>query len=112
MREGFARLSLDLTGPHAKQHFALLRDNYKDALEEKLGALDWRELPDAKVSRVWLQRPATPADRATWPELDAWLAENVEQWVAVLKPIVASLDASDYADSPTNEPTTEGTDER
>jgi hypothetical protein len=95
MRDGFTRLSFDLTGPYAKQHFALLRDNYKDELEEKLGQLDWRELPNAQVSRVWLQRPATPADRGTWPDLNAWLAENVERWVAVLKPIVASIDATD-----------------
>ena len=97
---GWTRLSLEMSGPQAKQHFHLLHERHKGELETKLGTLLWRELPDRQVSTVSFQRPATLADRESWGELDAWLAENVERWVTVLKPIVMSLDVSGNQPTP------------
>lgn len=90
MRRGRTRLEFDIYGPRRSQHYALLRTTFKDEIEAKLGSVEWNELAQVKTSRK-----TTPADRATWPDLNAWLGDEVERWVATLKPIVASLGATD-----------------
>lgn len=97
MRDGYSSVYLALTGPNAKPHFHLIRQRYQREVEEALGALtQWRELPDKIESQIVLRRASTPADRTTWPELNAWFVENLEKMEALFRPIVRDLDASEY----------------
>lgn len=96
MRDNFSELHLTMLGPEAKSLFHLLSDRYRSTIDAQLGPLDWRENPKSKESKIALRRPATPSDRQTWPDLNLWLAENIERWVEVFRPIVKLLDASEY----------------
>ncbi len=93
MRDKFSELHLTVWGPHAKTFFHLLQQQHRETIEASLGPLEWRELPNAKESQVALRRSANPTGRSTWPELNEWLASNIERWGEVFRPIVKSLDA-------------------
>lgn len=96
MRDGYSQVHLLLHGPNAKAHFRALRQGYAEMLDRRLGPLDWRENPDSKESHVVLRRTSTPIDPATWPELNRWFAERIEEWVEVLRPVIASLEPEPY----------------
>jgi hypothetical protein len=107
MQGNWSRIELHIYGPLAKRYFFALRDSYKDEIEAKLGPLEWRELPNAKESQVGLIRESKPSDRTTWPELNLWMADRIERWVEVFRPIVRTLEPSATAD-PADESTAGG----
>ena len=88
MRDGFSELHVTMLGPDAKVNFHGLRDQHRASLEHDLGPLEWREMPNAKESQVAIRREATPAEPTSWPELNEWLADGIERWVEVLRPII------------------------
>jgi hypothetical protein len=97
MRDGYSAVYLSLMGPSAKPHFHLLRQDHKDKIDATLGSdVNWRELPNKSESQVMLRRDSTPADKATWPDLNAWFAEKLEAMNALFRPIVTNLDADEY----------------
>lgn len=87
MAGGRTRLHFDVNGPLRDERFARLKAKHKDELEAKLGKLKWIDQPP----QVRVERLSTPSARSTWPELNVWLGDNLERWVAALRPIVASL---------------------
>jgi hypothetical protein len=104
LRNGRSGVDLYIGGADAKAYFHLIHDRYRNQVETRLGPVEWRELPQGKDSIVRVTQPSTLADRDTWPELDAWLAETIEKWSDVFRPIVKELNAADYrplADSST-----------
>lgn len=98
MRDGWSQIYMAMTGPLAKPHFHELQTKFGEEIEERLGKLEWRELPEAKESQISLRRRSTPTLSAAWPELNNWFAENAENWVRVLGPIVKQL-SGDQAQS-------------
>lgn len=96
MRDGWSSVSLVLTGQNSKAHFYLIRDRYAADIVSQLGAVTWEELPNNNESRVTLLRQVSPADKAGWPTLNEWFRQHLEQWTAFFRPIVATLDASEY----------------
>jgi hypothetical protein len=70
---------LYMDGPHAKEHFKLLRLQESDIQSEIGETLEWRELPDKKQSNILLSRPDTdPENRNEWQQQHTWLAEKLE----------------------------------
>jgi hypothetical protein len=107
MRDNRSGVYLQLTGADAKVHYALLDSRYRTQIDERLsplGELQWRELPNAKESQVYVVRQSTPSDPATWPELNEWMATALETMQALFAPIVRTLDASQHTtlDAATN----------
>jgi hypothetical protein len=96
LRDGRSGVDLNIDGPDAKAYFHLIHDLYRNQVETRLGPVEWRELPQGKESRIRASRPSILADRDTWPELDAWLAETIEKWADMFRPIVKNLNAADY----------------
>lgn len=96
-REKRIAVGLVLSGPDAKPHFYLLKED-REAIEEEIGAsLEWRELLEGKESRIMLQRPQTdPTDREDWPQQHHWLAQTLEAFDRAFRPRVKELDARDY----------------
>jgi hypothetical protein len=97
--QGRSGVHLLLTGPDAKAHFGLVEQHYKDEVEAKLaplGAVKWRLLPDAKESHIAVVRDVSPADPASWPQLDDWMATTLRTMHDLFRPIVKNLDASDW----------------
>ncbi len=105
MREGFSNVALVLTGPDAKAHYHLLRENNRQAVDQTFGSdVDWREMPEKKESHIAIRRTSFPADRDKWTDLNKWFAETLENMDAFFRPIVKSLDTSEYIPSLTEEP--------
>ncbi len=100
MRDGRSGVQLEIAGPDAKAHFRLVEDRHSALVEDRLGTLgpvEWRLMPEAKVSMIRIVRPGTPADRTTWPELNEWMATALETMRSLFSPIVKTLNAADLA---------------
>lgn len=99
MRDGASGVQLEIFGPDAKTHFALVEQRHRAAIDAALssfGAVEWRPLPEKRVSQVGIVRRVPPGDRSGWPELDAWMADVLEAMTTVFVPIVKSLNAADW----------------
>lgn len=66
-----------------------------EATLSPLGEVEWRPMPEAKVSMVRILRPGAPADRSTWPAVNAWMADALEAMQTLFRPIAKTLDASE-----------------
>jgi len=100
MRDGRSGVQFEMTGPDAKAHFRLIEQRHRDLVEERLarfGPIEWRLMPNAKVSQIRIIREGAPADRGTWPALDEWMADCLEAMRALFGPIVKGLNARDLA---------------
>jgi hypothetical protein len=71
--------------------FELLQED-KDAIEAKLGALEWMPLPGKGACRIVQRKEADIDDREAWPELLDWLLERAKAFHSVFSPLVTSLD--------------------
>jgi hypothetical protein len=91
MRDGKSIVQLSITGPNAKAYFKELQQRFAGEIENKLGSVTWRELPEAKESQIQVVRESRPSEREAWPELNQWFAETLETWVEVLRPMVRDL---------------------
>lgn len=99
MRDSESGVNLQIHGPDAKAHFGLIEERYRDEVEARLsglGTLEWRLLPKGKESQIRVWRKTTPSNPATWPELDAWMASVLEAMEGLFRPIVKTLDATEF----------------
>lgn len=87
---------LCLSGPNAKPHFYLLRQE-KDDIEREIGnELEWRELPENKESHITIRLNSDPTDRSLWDEQQEWFVKQLENFHRVLSKRIKRLDATDY----------------
>ena len=91
------RVCLTLKGPDAKPHFHLLRESAA-SVEDAIGStIDWWELPDRQASVISIDREVNDLlDEDDWPRQHAWLADMLERFHQVFRPLVLDLDASDW----------------
>ncbi len=100
MRDGRSGVQFEMSGPDAKTHFHLVEQRHRDLVEARLskfGPIEWRLMPEAKVSQIRIIRQGSPADRATWPALDEWMTDTLEAMRSLFSPIVKNLNARDWA---------------
>lgn len=58
----------------------------KETIEQEIGcALEWRELPDKKASRIMLIKPVDFDDKTTWVSQFDWLMETTTKFKKVFK---------------------------
>ena len=88
-------VELYLQGSDAKKHFKQL-ETEKARIEQQIGQpLDWRELPTKEASRILLMRAdSSIKDSTQWPEQHNWLADHLEKFNSVFRPLIQSLPAS------------------
>ena len=99
MRDKRSGVSLLLSGPDAKAHFALIQQRYHDVVEERLttlGGARWNLLPNYQSSQITVQRPGSPSERETWPDLNLWMAEALETMHGLFSPLVKTLNAAEH----------------
>ena len=94
-KEEWIGVYLYLDPPHAKAHFALLAQE-REEIEQQLGELEWRELPDRKASTIRLRRKSDPMKKEDWPGQIEWMAEKLEAFNQTFRPLVKGLDASEW----------------
>ncbi|MCC7363364.1 MAG: DUF4268 domain-containing protein [Dehalococcoidia bacterium] len=91
MRDNHSSCWLALTGPNSKSNYRALKAIHGPTIDEAIPGVDWREKPEQNESQLGIWRQSTPSDRSTWPELNRWFAETLEQFDLVLRPIIAEL---------------------
>jgi hypothetical protein len=99
-KDGRSGVYLSITGLDGKAHYRALEEQHRariDRVLEPLGEVLWRPMPDAKESQVAVRRLVSPADPATWPELNAWMARVLVAAHDLFRPIVKTLDAKAVA---------------
>jgi hypothetical protein len=88
---------LSITGPHAKAHFNLLRENSENIEKEFGEPLIWRELPDNKESQVKISFPDNdPSDKSQWSMQHRLLCETLEKFHRVFSKRIKDLDADEW----------------
>jgi hypothetical protein len=89
-----AGVTLVVHGPQGNAHFRLLKQDRVE-IETQAGCpLEWLENPGSKESHIRLQLPdANLAERENWPQVHAWLAENLEIFNRVFRMRVRQLKA-------------------
>lgn len=84
-REDQVGVSLYIRTESAKEIFNDLLQ-HKSEIEQKIGAqLDWREMPDNKVSRVVLFKTCDPTNEAEWQQQFEWLQATLEKFDAAFR---------------------------
>ncbi|MCY4187558.1 MAG: DUF4268 domain-containing protein, partial [Bryobacterales bacterium] len=79
-----------------KAHFELLRKEC-EKIEQQLGTLEWKNLPEKKSSRIGLRRlDSDPMIEADWPRQISWVVENLQAFNKTFRPLVKSLEASEW----------------
>lgn len=104
---------LRMGGPEARAHFGLIDQRYRDMVEARLSPMAqvrWLGRTKSNSNSIALSRPSTPWEPTTWPELDGWMAKAVEAMDDLFRPIVLTLDASEYV-APEDGTTVAGEDE-
>ena len=83
-------VELSIPSENSKVIFGELLEK-KAEIEAAIGApLDWRELPDRKVSRIVLFCDADAYDESAWPEQFEWLQRNLERFDQVFRPLLSA----------------------
>ncbi len=91
-RDGFIRIELLIDGNTAKENFRQMRNLYQEEAKAVFaGGLQWNELPDAKVSTVFLKIDADTTNRSKWPEQHEWFRVNLEKFYTFFSSKVKNL---------------------
>lgn len=87
---------LILSGINAKPHYYLL-EKQKDAIEKELNyALEWRELPENKESRITIRLNTDTTDKTKWANQQQWFLQHLEDFYKVIGPRIKALNSNDY----------------
>lgn len=63
--------------------------NQKDAIETQFGCeLDWKELPEGKVSRIVLREQMNPSEKNNWDNCFEWYANSVDKFRSIVVPLL------------------------
>ena len=90
---------LYLRGPSAKQSFKRLKEGQKD-IEEALGALDWKELPEGQDCRIVdYLKDFDPRNRGEWERGFRWLKKRADEFRPVFGPRVRAIPGVDEPES-------------
>ncbi len=85
---------LYIRGKRAKTAYSMLIDE-KEAIEERLGALEWQELPEGQDCRIILYNDASTRDESKWAAQYQWLIEQAELFDNVFRARIKSLSLGD-----------------
>ncbi len=90
-------VAISLKDENAKPYFHLLKED-KESIESEIGEpLDWRELPDKKMSRIILYKNSVdPLDESGWPQQHAWMLDAMEKFNKVFRPRIKELNADEW----------------
>jgi hypothetical protein len=92
VRDNFIRIELYIDGDNAKESFFKLKNKFEnDAATMFNGELNWRELPEAKVSIVEIKKSANTSVRSEWQEQHEWLRKNIEMMDEFFRPKIKEM---------------------
>ena len=90
-------VELELLDDNAKPYFHLLHEDKAEIEQEVGAALEWKEMPESKTSRILLfKNNVDPLDESQWPYLQEWFLEKMTLFDKVFRERVRKLDADDW----------------
>lgn len=81
VRDNFLRVEFLINTPTSKEDFKKLKEKYETLTYEQISEnLVWEELPDKKVSWVYLKKDANVSDKSDWQNQHQWFLETLEKF--------------------------------
>jgi len=92
VRDNFLRVDFLIDGPNSKMNFGILKEKYEsDSYKEIGGQLIWDEIPDKRVSLVYLKKDFDISNRGQWKNQHQWLKETVLKFDKFFRNKIKSL---------------------
>lgn len=81
VRDNFIKVDFVINKDNAKEVFEVLKRKYENSSYEEVSKdIVWAELPDKKVSMVYIKKSANVRDKSEWRKQHQWILENLEKF--------------------------------
>ncbi len=92
VRDNFLRAEFLINTDTSKEDFRKLRDKYETLSYEQISeSLIWDELPENRVSWVYLKKEANVEDKTDWNNQHQWFMETLEKFDKFFRPKIKQL---------------------
>ncbi len=92
VRDNFLRVEFLIKSNTSKEDFRKLKEKFENLSYEKISPdLIWDELPDKKVSWVYLKKNANVKDKSDWNNQHQWFMETLEKFDKFFRPIIKQI---------------------
>ena len=92
VRDNFLRVDFLINTENSKEDFRKLKEKYETLSYEQIdNNLIWDELPDKKVSWVYLKKSANVSDKNDWINQHKWFMETLEKFDKFFRPKIKQL---------------------
>jgi len=92
VRDNFLRVEFLITSENSKEDFRKLKEKFEIKSYENIGEnLIWDEIPDKKVSWVYIKKDANVSDKSDWPNQHKWLMETLEKFDKFFRPKIKQI---------------------
>jgi len=92
-REERIGVDLYLSEPEYAKHFFNILKEEKEKIEAEIGsALDWKELPEKRASRIILTSDMNPSDESNWSSQFKWLKDTLEKFDSAFRNRIKNLE--------------------
>jgi len=86
------RIELICNGENAKENFNILKNKYENDFPNKIGEpVTWNELPDYKISSIYIKQSADVSNQNDWENQHKWFMEKIEIFTKYFKPKIKDL---------------------
>lgn len=76
----------------SKEDFRKLKEKYETQSYQQIGEdLIWAELPDKKISWVYIKKDANVSDKDDWNNQHKWLIETLEKFDKFFRPKIKQI---------------------
>jgi len=92
VRDNFSRVELSIGSENAKEYFQKLKEKFEQESYEKIDdGLIWDEMPEKKVSMIYLKRDAKVSQKSDWDSQHQWFMETLEKFDKFFRPKIKQL---------------------
>ncbi len=92
VRDNFLRVEFLITTENSKEDFRRLKEKYEQQSYEQISKdLIWDEIPEKKMSWVYLKKKANVSDKSDWDNQHQWIMETLEQFDRFFRPKVKNF---------------------
>ncbi|MGQ8336276.1 DUF4268 domain-containing protein [Sunxiuqinia sp. A32] len=92
VRDNFLRIEFLIKSDTSKEDFRKLKSKYENQSYQEIDEnVIWDELPDNKLSWVYLKRDANVSDKSDWKNQHQWFMDNIEKFDKFFRPKIKQL---------------------
>lgn len=92
VRDNLTRVELSINAENAKELFRKLKEKYEQESYEKVDpGLIWDEMPEKKVSMIYIKKEANVTQKSDWKNQHQWYMETLEKFDRFFRPRIKQL---------------------